>query len=180
MGFDVYGLKPETDIIPDQPDWSRQGNEEEAKAYFAWQTNTPGAYFRNNVWWWRPLWNYISFMCDDILTEKDMTEGEMNNGHIISKTKSKKIAARIRKLDKKGEILRYQMDRKKSLDKLKLIECQHCNGTGMRDDEFVKGKCNGCKGKGKTKPFIADYPFSVTNVRNFAQFCEKSGGFEIC
>ena len=181
MGFDVYGLKPETDVIPDQPNWGQgKYDEEESKAYFAWQMNTPGAYFRNNVWWWRPLWNYVSFMCDDILTDKDMTEGEMNNGHRISKTKAKRMAARIRKLDREGHIRRYASDREKTLDDLDSEKCSHCDGKGIRNDEFVKGKCNGCDGEGETKPWIAEYPFSVKNVRDFAQFCEKSGGFEIC
>jgi hypothetical protein len=180
MGFDVYGLKPETDVIPDQPNWNDKNNEEQVQAYFAWQENTPGTYFRNNVWFWRPLWNYVSFMCDDILTNEDITEGEMNNGHRICKTKSKKIAARLRKLDKQGHIKRYASDRNKSLDDLKMEKCDLCKGTGLRNDFYVKGVCNGCDGKGEKKPWIAEYPFNVKNVRNFAHFCDKSGGFEIC
>ena len=139
MGFDVYGLKPETDVIPDQPNWSQKYNEEEAKAYFAWQSNTPGAYFRNNVWWWRPLWQFVCTSCDGILTSVDIEEGQMNNGHRISKTKAKRIAAKIRSMDKKGLIRDYEYQ---WLDK--------------------------------------EYPFNVKNVREFAHFCEKSGGFEIC
>ena len=32
----------------------------------------------------------------------------------------------------------------------------------------------------KTEDEEYNYPFSVVNVREFAQFCEDSGGFEIC
>tara|TARA_R100000656_G_scaffold27433_2_gene24032 strand:+ start:584 stop:1129 length:546 start_codon:yes stop_codon:yes gene_type:complete len=181
MGFDVYGLRPETDVVPDQPNWSQNNyDEEQAKAYFAWQENTPGAYFRNNVWWWRPLWNYVSFMCNDILTDEDIDEGCMNSGHRISKTKAKKIAARLRKLDKQGHTKEYELERNESLDDLKMEECDLCKGTGLRNDEYVQGKCNGCDGIGEKKPFIAEYPFNVKNVRDFAHFCDKSGGFEIC
>ena len=28
------------------------------------------------------------------------------------------------------------------------VTCDLCNGTGKRDDEYVRGTCNGCKGKG--------------------------------
>ena len=180
MGFDVYGLKPETDVIPDQPNWSQKYNEEQALAYFAWQENTPGAYFRNNVWWWRPLWNYISFMCNDILTEEDIDEGCGNNGQKICKTKAKKMAARLRRLDKQGHTKKYELERNESLDKIKMEKCDLCNGTGFRKDFYVKGECNGCDGNGKKQPFIASYQFDAENVRNFAHFCEKSGGFEIC
>ena len=31
-------------------------------------------------------------------------------------------------------------------------ECMTCDGTGKRDDEHVKGKCNGCEGKGTRRP----------------------------
>jgi len=58
MGFDVYGLQPNNKIKPDEPDWTK--NDKEAiKAYFAWQKNTPGAYFRANVWTWHPMWDFI-------------------------------------------------------------------------------------------------------------------------
>ena len=139
MGFDIYGVKPEGDIIPDQPDWTKSRNNDEIKAYFAWQQNTPGAYFRNNVWWWRPLWQFVCTSCDGILTSVDIEEGQMNNGHRISKTKAKRIAAKIRSMDKKGLIRDYEYQ---WLDK--------------------------------------EYPFNVKNVRDFAKFCDKSGGFDIC
>ena len=41
-------------------------------------------------------------------------------------------------------------------------------------------KCNGCEGKGKRKDWMTNYPFSLENVKAFADFLEKCGGFEIC
>jgi len=29
-----------------------------------------GEYFRNNVWWWRPLWDWTYEQCQDIITQK--------------------------------------------------------------------------------------------------------------
>jgi hypothetical protein len=103
MGFDLYGMKPENkDNIP-KPDFI-YNDEDSMKAYFVWQRNTKGAYFRNNVWYWRPLWAFICDSCSNVLTLKDMKEGCMNNSHIISKTKSKRIASRLRTIIKKWEI----------------------------------------------------------------------------
>jgi hypothetical protein len=39
MGMDVYGTEPK---------------------------NEKGAYFRNNVWWWRPLWEYCEFVAPEL------------------------------------------------------------------------------------------------------------------
>jgi len=101
MGFDLYGINPKTNIPKPDFIWN---DEESRKAYFAWQKNTPGGYFRNNVWYWRPLWAFICDSCSNILTLKDMELGCNNNGHTISKTKSKRIASRLRTIIKKWEI----------------------------------------------------------------------------
>ena len=179
MGFDVYGLKPETDVIPDQPNWSQKYNEEEAKAYFAWQSNTPGAYFRNNVWWWRPLWDFVCETCNDILSEDDIKTGAYNDGHKIGKTKSKKIASRLRKVLRNGECESYKIQYDFNNVAAEDVECDLCNGTGKREDMKVPNGCNGCSGKGFKRPFQTNYPFSVANVKEFERFCEESGGFEI-
>ena len=50
----------------------------------------------------------------------------------------------------------------------------------IRNDEYVKGQCNGCQGKGSVRPFSTNYPFDLENLKEFADFCEQSGGFEIC
>ena len=80
MGMDVYGLNPTTKAPPrpehddfDSEDW---------KAYFDGQ-NEAGQYFRNNVWFWRPLWDYVSTACSDYITEEDLENGHSNSGHII-------------------------------------------------------------------------------------------------
>ena len=40
--------------------------------------------------------------------------------------------------------------------------------------------CKRCDGTGKTENFNKSYPFDLDNVREFAEFCLQSGGFEIC
>ena len=187
MGFDLRGLKPNNEVKPDEPNWLAEGNwaEKEREAYFSWQQNTPGAYFRNNVWYWRPLWNFVCEVCDDILTQKDMEEGMTNSGHVISKTKAKKIASRLRKMDK--DLEDHQIGHERHMSNLKDVECDICYGTGRRNDDIgVSARnadpnytCNGCNGKGTRRPFAASYPFDADNVREFGKFCSDSGGFDI-
>ena len=119
------------------------------KSKWEWQEANDGAYFRNNVWWWRPLWNFVCSICDDILTEKDMEKGGWNDGHKISKTKSKKIASRIRSHIKDGQVKEY--------------ESYYTKKVAQLDD----------------KDWNKHYPFSIDNVKQFERFCEHSGGFEI-
>jgi len=207
MGFDLHGLNPIENSSLDEDvfkfidddgftDWKRMSEEDE-KRYFAaqdkYQDKNPGVYFRNNVWWWRPLWQFIGYTCSDILTDKDREKGEYNDGHVISKTKAKRIAARIRKLHKKGRIIAFDAERTQFLNDLPLEECNLCDGTGFRKPAPKAGagdiKCNVCNTKsskengipvGKKKQWQAEYPFDVDNVLRFAEFCEQSGGFDIC
>jgi len=84
MGFDLYGV----------------GSKERT-------------YFRNNIWWWHPLWKFIVLYCNNILSDKDIRSGNYNDGHIISKTKSKRIASRLRRLLKEGVVDAYASQYKK-------------------------------------------------------------------
>lgn len=199
MGFDVYGLNPNNPNNIDRPtmDWSVDHSDNEKEEYFknvdAYENAVVGSYFRNNVWWWRPLWEFICFTCDDILTDDDMNEGTNNGGHKISKTKAKKIAARIRKLNKAGDIKKYEKVRQGVHEKMELEECDLCEGTGYRQPAPKAGKgdipCNVCNTEhtkeqgipiGKKEPWALSYPFHAKNVIQFGRFCEESGGFEIC
>ena len=125
MGFDIYGMNPQTDKpAPPQPsmkggEWTDKEREQWDK-YEEWRQEA-GGYFRNNVWWWRPLWKFVCGVCDDILTDADRGAGEFN-----------------------------EKEYKKYIDSLS-------------EDDWSKS-----------------YPFSIDNVRAFATFCSKCGGFEIC
>ena len=184
MGFDLYGLKPQLTETRPELDWAIELSEKEREKYFAlrnkWEKNNPGAYFRNNVWSWRPLWSYIcQEVAPDILTEEDMERGEHNDGHCINAIKANYIADKIGKLDATGKLEAFDKKYKKSLDALPKEECKHCNGSGVRNDQHVQGKCNACE-NGMKDPWAKSYPFSAENVRDFATFSRSSGGFEIC
>ena len=77
MGFDVIGRKAKSE---------------------------KGEYFRNNVWFWRPLWQYICLECEDILTIKEAEGGCFNDGVKITKSKALKIAKRLREKLNDGSV----------------------------------------------------------------------------
>lgn len=137
-----------------------------------------GNYFRNNYWYWKPLWNFISQVCD-VISEEDYNGGNFNDGYFIDENKCKSIVNNLDVLLENGEVKKYEIQRQKELDELPLEKCEYCNSTGTRNDEVIQGECNGCGGKGKVKDFRTHYPFDEENVREFRDFVEESGGFEI-
>ena len=150
MGFDLSGMNPNmSSPEPKLPPFTERTDKHWA-AYREWQEENCGVYFRNNVWWWRPLWHFVSAVCGSILTEKDIESGSYNDGHKICKTKANRIASRLFKLIRKGDVKAYESAYRKHQDSL-------------HKDDWDKS-----------------YPFSEDNVREFANFCLNSGGFRIC
>ena len=151
MGMDVYGVAPKSEV---------------------------GEYFRNNVWSWRPLWDFVGESCD--LTLEMKRSGHFNDGLQIDELTARRIAKTLFSLLQDGTVATYQRKRDALLEALPDEVCRHCNGTGVRDESSVQGKCNGCNGTGKVRPFETLYSFSEENVQKFAEFADHSGGFEIC
>ena len=212
MGFDLYGMSPQInkkyppryeEILKEYGnkdgwlDWGKEIPEDVRQEYFElkdeYEVNNPGDYFRNNVWWWRPLWNLVCASCDDILTEKDMSGGSYNDGHKISKTKATRIGKRLSKLLADGTI--NEIDKSESLRRAK---AKAYNGEIEEQLSDLRGKVKEEHGENlvpadypephksewdriyKKKKWEADYPFDKENVKDFATFCLQSGGFEIC
>ena len=136
MGFDLYGMKPEGSTP--KPAWTKgdpyidsdkegvmmvdpQIKEEYdhfMKEKWKWNDENPGAYFRSNVWFWRPLWFFVCKACDNVLTNQDEEKGTFNDRHRISKTKAKRIASRLRSMLKSGHVASYENWYNKEQDKL--------------------------------------------------------------
>lgn len=150
MGMDVYGKNPRSEV---------------------------GSYFRNNVWWWRPLWDYCEEVAPDLTKN---ISGHTNVGDGLNDKNSVKLADILQKEIDAGRTLSYEKRYTHKIETTPDVTCDICHGTGKRDDQFVKGECNGCEGKGTRRPWSAHYPFSVENVQQFVHFLRDCGGFEIC
>ena len=184
MGFDLSGMNPNlTRPEPELPPFPER-TDKDWEEYHDWQEENCGTYFRNNVWWWRPLWQFVTGVCEGILTEKDIERGSFNDGHKISKTKANRIATKLYAMIDNGQVKEYEDEYKKDLASLEQVDCEICDATGKRQEPPKTGagdrECNGCSGTGKVDNWAKSYPFSEDNVREFANFCANSGGFTIC
>ncbi len=211
MGFDVYGVNPK--IVQEYPpryeeimkeygsdgwlDWTKDIPDDVKNEYFdiksEYEEHNVGYYFRNNVWWWRPLWSFVCASCNDFLSDKDMEGGSYNDGRKIAKYKAIKIGKRLSELLADGTVDATEKDYtvraaeanihnagvQKELDKI-TKECKKKHGDNLvpRDyPEPYKTQWNDAYAK---KSWSSDYPFNKENISNFAKFCLNSGGFEIC
>lgn len=170
MGMDVVGKNPST---------------------------TTGEYFRNNIWAWRPLWNYCVEVAPEIC---ENVRGDENGGDGLDAADAEQLAQLLLEEILCGRAARYKKNYDARLAKLPRPECSYCDATGTRTDEVgvrmgmpnkklddssqilfgrTHGWCNSCGGEGRVDHFEMSYPFTVENVQEFAEFCRESGGFEI-
>jgi len=145
-------------------------------------TSEKGKYFRNNIWWWHPLWQYCEQRAPDLIPENNL--GHSNDGWGLNRRNSLKLADRLAAALDSGETLQYAQAYKQRLDALPLEPCDICGATGHRAEPPATGPgplpCNGCNGQGSVPNFSTHYPFSVENVREFVAFLRDCGGFRIC
>ena len=85
MGMDVYGRNPKQNkLLSEFPvyykfkdmdfkdKWKELDKDEKLRTKYwkemeNYEEVNVGYYFRNNVWWWRPLWNYCYAVAEDLL-----------------------------------------------------------------------------------------------------------------
>jgi hypothetical protein len=169
--MDVYGKKPKT---------------------------PKGQYFRNNIWYWHPLWD---FCCESFpeITEP-VKYGHTNDGDGLGSRASTKLAKGIKEMLSNGDAQKYVAERDAKLANLNRVDCELCNATGIRTDQTgvemgmdvqvldweksvllgrEKGWCNGCSGEGTTEAWANSYRLTIENITEFAQFLENCGGFTI-
>lgn len=160
MGMDVFGKKPTTE---------------------------EGKYFRNNVWWWRPLATYCVEVAPEVCSACKFWQS--NDGHGLDGAASIKLADALQREVDEGRTLTYAARYASRLEMMPNAKCRICAGTGIRKpipevgagDPNAGGlKCNGCSGSGHVRPSETDYPFDVVNVAEFITFLRGCGGFEIC
>ena len=212
MGYDIYGMNPQ--LNKEYPDryfeimkkygdgegflnWKEEVPEKIKDEYWElkdqYQADNPGEYFRNNVWFWRPLWVFVCNNCADILNEDDMMGGESNSGYEITEHKAELIGRRLSALLADGtvdEVHRINaLDRAKSKaynDEIKeqqneirdKVHKEH--GKDLVPADYPEPYYTEWRNLQNQEKWSAHYPFEKENVENFAKFCLESGGFEIC
>ena len=157
-----------------------------------------GRYFRNNVWWWRPLWDYCVYIAPHLT--KDVN-GDTNDGDGLDKEGAEALSRILLASLSDGRCIVYEAQYNLEVSQLPNEDCNICDKTGIRTDKIGKeqgqdskvlpddkaivlgretGWCNGCDGFGWKPNWATHYPFSQENVREFAEFLAESGGFSIC
>ena len=227
MGMDVYGRNPkqnkplsEFPVLAkykkmEEEDkkhgFQRKWNELDAdhdlrEQYWKEQTDyeevNSGYYFRNNVWWWRPLWNYCYAVAEDLLEnnlqvkeyevddngETDYEkyhwvpakyeDGHGNSGAGLNDKYAKLLGNRLLQQIREGKTIQYQASYEQQLEDIPDDDCFRCNNNNRGNNK--KEDCTNCNKTGKTTNFNKNYPFDIDNVKDFAEFCLQSGGFKIC
>jgi hypothetical protein len=158
-----------------------------------------GNYFRNNVWYWHPLWDYCLNIAPKIAGKVE--SGHYNDGDGLGAKDARALARVLKKSLESGQTAEYERIYNEHRASLPREECELCDGTGIRTDAVGRdagmpeqelddataivvgrafGWCNGCNGEGMKDSFDAHYYFTVENVREFAEFLSECDGFEIC
>ena len=102
MGFDLYGVKPkikEGSVKPERPNWNTATETEKDEYYSAldkFEEENKGYYFRNNVWYWRPLAQYVIEHTKVITDDKKIQGFSYNDGVEINEEEAVQIAKQLK------------------------------------------------------------------------------------
>lgn len=156
MGMDVYGIKPKT---------------------------KKGEYFRNNVWYWHPLWDYCCTI-DKTLIER-VPEGHSNSGDGLDATGARQLAFKLQEEIESGRAEQYVNTYETERKAIPKNDCSYCDENGEREwkqenGEPYKKTCNACQGTKKVDSWESHYPMDLDNIKEFTAFLMDCGGFQIC
>ena len=197
MGFDLTGMNPKNLHLqePKRPDNLFDLPKEEQDKYFDKRdeyTSQSGTYFRNNVWWWRPLADYV-LRFTKVIPEDQQESWGYNDCTEISQQDAEMISQQLDHLIKSGHCKAYADKFEKQRIKIekqnakieKELE-EHCrevcfklNKKNLAPNEFPEADKKKWDSIYEKKNFNGNYPFSVDNVKEFSEFCKNSGGFTI-
>lgn len=201
MGMDVYGVNPTIRVNttkPERPDNLHTGASEEViKKYFdqeqEYEDQNPGVYFRNNVWWWRPLADFIidnsewltqeqksrlhdnsgfEFSHHEAVTIADTLQKKLDDG--TAQTKEDTIRKEMKEAEEWNDKLDKQME---ALGKIAIKETGDAKLVPRDYPKHIKDKWDKLLDQQDRR---ASYPFSVKNIKEFIRFLRESGGFQVC
>ena len=199
MGFDLYGMNPnikKDSVRPPAIDW-KHSTEKEKKKYFKisnqWEADNVGVYFRNNVWWWRPLADLVIKLCK-LLDEKQKDHLHDNGGYEYNEATANYIAdtleafvkspvAKRSEIEHRKEMKKAWLHNKKVNVKLKALEIEAIARTGNKKIapcDYPKDLHDKWENIYREHDHTASYPFSLKNVKEFVKFLRQCGGFSVC
>ena len=151
-----------------------------------------GEYFRNNVWHWRRL---ADFVCSQtgVIEEKDKEHWQFNNGHEVSGEVAKQIAQQLKHLIKDGtvskaiketeeeeKVAEINNEQVRKLHKMLQEKVERETGKkNLAPIDYPKADHDTWDWIQKRYDYGSSYPFTMQNVEEFIQFCEDSNGFTI-
>ena len=202
MGVDCYGFNPVIKEGSSEPkdEWENLKTEKEKLAYHEarekYLQENKGVYFRNNWWYWRPMWDFVNEKCNDLIDEELYDKGHGNDGEVDQELAidiSKRILSKEVLDEAKRKQEEYDKDAKPKQEFNELLS----KAGHLYFDEIIKPmypdkivpadleKLDKDAYK-KWEALMFDlqyretsYPFSWENVKEFGEFCAQSGGFEI-
>jgi len=127
MGMDVSGLDPtinksrkdfpmltkwEDKTWPEREEdknWDKE-KEQYWKEDNEWNKANPGIYFRNNCWWWRPLWDFCAYHCPDLISDDIHNGGHYNDGKGLNADSAAKLGVQLLSLIEDGTVAAHQKE----------------------------------------------------------------------
>lgn len=198
MGMDIYGLNPKLKGKRPKIDWDKPTTEKERDKYFEdlsnFEAENVGYYFRNNVWWWRPIADLIIGLNEDWLTEEQKERLHDNSGFEFSEEEAMKIKLSLEKVINNGWLKKAEIAWKKKakkaeewnkgialeMEELKKQAIKETAKTDIAPKDYpphLKLKWNKLW---ESEDRNSSYPVSVENTKNFVSFLSECGGFKIC
>jgi hypothetical protein len=161
-----------------------------------------GGYFRNTLWWWRPLAKYCTEIAPEITAR--CTGWQYNDGDGLNDCDSVALAEVLQEEINSGRCEAYAKIRTAEIEALPNEICECCDGAGVLSEQWIKGakkfaddnhdlseilgpppdfkvgdQCHRCEGTGTRRPWACEYSFAVENVQEFVTFLRSCGGFSI-
>ena len=197
MGFDIVGMNPKNIEInePERPENLFELSQKEQDKYFEKRElylNQSGTYFRNNVWWWRPLAEYV-LNYTKVIPEHEQESWQYNDCTEVSKQNAEMIAQQLDHLIKVGHTKQFEKDYEKTRKKIEkhnekvekeLETFSQSVRKKMRNDnlapkDFPEEDHKKWEEIYNKRNSSGSYPFSEENVKEFSEFCKNCGGFTI-
>lgn len=191
MGFDLYGVDPQTVGSPPTRPENNDYNSQEWKNYWEEQSFyeqlNPGVYFRSNVWYWRPIIIFLKEIGAPIEMLNRMSD---NSGNLITEEEISPYVDIFESMLQDGSLdlhIKLYKDTQQALPK---ETCHCCNGKGKLDEKPIFWSkewlgdgihdCHVCEGSGEVENYMSNYPMDKELLIEFFTFAKYSGGFNVC